>query len=183
MYVNLYYMYLKFLYFIYFKISLLHIYIYIYIYMIYMIYIYIYIYISEITSFRSACCTTQFVSDCGRNPKESFLKAHMSRIKRKPFFAHPKPKMQISFAVSYTQIVQFFFFINPKLQAPRHILQLFSPVCVGPGQKPLRPVFSQRGSYCRGHFLQHVASFFPFNHSPKDYEEIVRQMWVFYHYY
>ena len=82
MYAHLYYMYLKLLYFIYFKISLLH------------------TYISEITSFWPACCTTQFVSDCGRNPKDSFLMAHMSRVKRKPFFAHAKPKMQISFAVS-----------------------------------------------------------------------------------
>ena len=26
---------------------------------------------------------------------------------------------------------------------------LYSPVCVGPGPKPRRPVFSQRGSYTR----------------------------------
>ena len=150
MYVHLYYLYLKFLYFIYCKISLLH------------------IYISEITSFRPACCTTQFVSDCGQNPKDSFLMAHMSRVKRKPFFC-TREKMKISFAVSSfsTQIVQSFFFINPKLQASRHILQLYSPVCVGPGQKPQRPVFSQRGSCCRGHFLQHVASLFHFALVPK----------------
>ena len=68
MYIHLYYMYLKFLYFIYFKISLLH------------------TSISEITSFRPACCTTQFVSDRGRNPKDSFLMAHMSGVLRKPSF-------------------------------------------------------------------------------------------------
>ena len=61
-------MYLKFLYLIYFKISLLH------------------TCISEITSFRPACCTTQFVSDRGRNPIDSFLLAHMSRVVRKPAF-------------------------------------------------------------------------------------------------
>ena len=32
-----------------------------------------------------------------------------------------------------------------KFQAPSYLLWLHSPVCVGPG---LRPVFSQRGSYC-----------------------------------
>ena len=68
MYIHLYYMYLKFLHFIYLKISLLH------------------TCISKITSFRPACCTTQFVSDCGRNPKDSFLMAHMSCVVRKPAF-------------------------------------------------------------------------------------------------
>ena len=28
-----------------------------------------------------------------------------------------------------------------------HLLWLYSPVCVGPGRKPRRPVFSQRGSF------------------------------------
>ena len=32
--------------------------------------------------------------------------------------------------------------LNPKFHASRHILQLYSPVCVGPGRKPRRPVFS-----------------------------------------
>ena len=34
----------------------------------------------------------------------------------------------------------------PKFQASSHLLWLYSPVCVGPGRKPGRPVFSQRGS-------------------------------------
>ena len=120
-------------------------------------------YISAITSFRPACCTTQFVSDCGRNPKDSFLMAHMSRVKRKPFFLHTRnQRCRSALRYPLTQIVQSFFFINPKLQASRHILQLYSPDCVRPGQKPRRPVFLQRGSYCRGHFLQHVASLFHF---------------------
>ena len=33
-----------------------------------------------------------------------------------------------------------------KFQASSHLLWLYSLVCVGPGQKPQRPVFSQRGS-------------------------------------
>ena len=35
---------------------------------------------------------------------------------------------------------------KPKLQASRHLLWLYCPVCVGPGRKPRRPVFSERGS-------------------------------------
>ena len=34
-----------------------------------------------------------------------------------------------------------------KFQASSHLLWLYSPVCVGPGQKPRRPVFSEQGSY------------------------------------
>ena len=44
-------------------------------------------------------------------------------------------------------IVQSLYFLNPKFQASSHLLWLCSPVCVGPGRKPRRPVFSQRGSY------------------------------------
>ena len=36
---------------------------------------------------------------------------------------------------------------NSKFQASSHILWLCSPVCVIPGQKTRRPVFSQRGSF------------------------------------
>ena len=36
--------------------------------------------------------------------------------------------------------------LNPKFQASSHLLWMYSPVCVGPGQKPRRPVFSQPGS-------------------------------------
>ena len=42
--------------------------------------------------------------------------------------------------------MQFLFYLNPKFQASSHLLWLHSPVCVGPGLKPRRPVFSQRGS-------------------------------------
>ena len=37
--------------------------------------------------------------------------------------------------------------VNSKFQASSHLLWLYSPVCVGPGRKPRRPVFSQRGSF------------------------------------
>ena len=44
-------------------------------------------------------------------------------------------------------IVQSLYFLNPKFQASSHLLWLYSLVCVGPGRKPRRPVFSERGSY------------------------------------
>ena len=56
----------------------------------------------------------------------------------------------ISAFVFTTQIVQFLYFRNPEFQASSHFLRLYSPVCVRPGQKPGRPVFSQRGSYVLG---------------------------------
>ena len=36
--------------------------------------------------------------------------------------------------------------LNTKFQAPNHPMWLYSPVCVGPGRKPRRLVFSQRDS-------------------------------------
>ena len=42
---------------------------------------------------------------------------------------------------------------NPKFQAYSHLLWLYSPVCVGPGRKPRRPVFSQRGSNVNINFV------------------------------
>ena len=46
-----------------------------------------------------------------------------------------------------TYIVQSLYFLNTKFHASSHLMWLYSPVCVGPGRKPQRPVFSQRGSY------------------------------------
>ena len=45
------------------------------------------------------------------------------------------------------RIVQSLYFLNTEFQASSHLLWLYSPVCVGPGRKPRRPVFSERGSY------------------------------------
>ena len=78
----------------------------------------------------------------------------MSRIAR--IFAYAKTKAQISFAVILklisffvfvTRIVQFVFFLNPNFQASSLLQRLYRPVCVGPGRKSRRPVFSRRGSY------------------------------------
>ena len=67
-----------------------------------------------------------------------------------------KTKTQISFVVIAklisafvfaTWIVQSLYSLNPKFQASSHLLWLCSPVCVGPGRKPCRQIFSRRGSY------------------------------------
>ena len=74
---------------------------------------------------------------------------------RKLDFAYAKTKTQISFAVTAkpisvfvfaTQIVQYLYYLNPKFQASSYLMWLYSLVCVGPGRKPRRPVFSERGS-------------------------------------
>ena len=98
------------------------------------------------------------MSDAQKTAICSFLGiTHMSCVVRK-HFAYAKTKTLISFAVTAklisifvlaTRIVQSLFYLNPKFQACSHILWLYSPVCVRPGRKPRRPVFSQRGSYCR----------------------------------
>ena len=78
----------------------------------------------------------------------------MSREKT-GFLHMRKTKTQISFAVTAklisafvfaTRIVQSLYFLNLKFQASSYLLWLHSPVCVGPGQKPRIPVFSERGS-------------------------------------
>ena len=51
----------------------------------------------------------------------------------------------ISAFVFATQIVQFLFFLYTKIQASSHLVWSYSLVCVGPGLKPRRQVFS-RGS-------------------------------------
>ena len=76
-----------------------------------------------------------------------------------PLVAYAKTKAQISFAVTAklisafvfaTRIVQFLFYLNPKFQASSSFLSLYRPVCVGPGRKPRRPVFSRlQVSQCR----------------------------------
>ena len=53
----------------------------------------------------------------------------------------------ISAFVFITWIIQSLYFPNPKFHASRNILWLYSQVNVGPGRKPRRPIFSQRGSF------------------------------------
>ena len=70
-------------------------------------------------------------------------------------FAYAKTKPQISCAVTAqlisafvfaTWIVQSLYFLYPKFRVSSYLLWLYSPVCVGPGRKPRRPVFWRRGS-------------------------------------
>ena len=74
-----------------------------------------------------------------------------------PLVAYAKTKIQISFPVTAklisafifaTYTVQSLYFLNTKFQASSYLQWLYSPVCVEPGRKPRRPVFSQQGSYC-----------------------------------
>ena len=69
---------------------------------------------------------------------------------RKPAFCicenKPRTAKLISAFVFAIQIVQSLYYLNPKFQASNHLLSQYSLVCVGPGWKPQRPVFSQRGS-------------------------------------
>ena len=72
-------------------------------------------------------------------------------MKKTRLFTNAKTKLQIRCAVTAllisafvfaTHIVQSLFFLNPKFQASSYLLWLHSLVCVGPGRKPRRPVFS-----------------------------------------
>ena len=69
-----------------------------------------------------------------RHGKTGFL--HMRKQRR-------RSASQISFAI---RIVQSLYFLNPKFQASSLHLWMYSSVCVVPGRKPRRPVFSERGS-------------------------------------
>ena len=87
------------------------------------------------------------------------LKVNWASLWENRLFAYAKTKTQISFAVTAnlisafvfaTRIVQSLYFLYTKFQTSRHLRWLYSLVCVGPGRKPWRRVFSQRGSICVG---------------------------------
>ena len=82
------------------------------------------------------------------------LQAKWASLWENRLFAYAKTKTQISCAVTAQLISAFVFairivqslnFLNPKFQASSRLLWLHSPVCVGPGRKRRRLVFSQRG--------------------------------------
>ena len=52
----------------------------------------------------------------------------------------------ISAFVFTAKIVQSFYSQKPNCQASSHLVWFCSPVCVGPGRKPRRQIFSHRGS-------------------------------------
>ena len=80
-------------------------------------------------------------------PHEKTGFSHMRKQRRR------SAAQLISAFVFATWIVQSFFFLNPKFQDSNHLLWLYSPLCIGPGQKPRRQVFSRHGSNT-GHLHQ-----------------------------
>ena len=98
---------------------------------------------------------TQGLQSAKNVHEDKNMKINDTRHEKTRFFAYAKTKTQISFAVTAkliiafvfaTQIVQSLYYLNPKFQASNHLLSQYSLVCVGPGRKPQRLVFSQRGS-------------------------------------
>ena len=89
-----------------------------------------------------------------KRPPLAFLMAEMSVAEMSwpkcPWPKRPWPKYPtfISCAFDFAiRTVQSLFYLNSKFQASSYLLWLYSPVCVGPGRKPRRPVFSERGSF------------------------------------
>ena len=88
---------------------------------------------------------------------------HMSRILRKPAFCicENKDADQLRSNCEADQRLCFrywdstIYYLNPKFQPSSHLLLPHSPVCVRPGRKPRRPVFSERGSYNAPMLAQH----------------------------
>ena len=101
----------------------------------------------------------KITSPDSRAPSSPIKETYEPRYEKTGFFAYAKTKMLISFAVTAklisafvftTRIVQPIYFLYTKFQASSHLVWLYSLVCVEPGRKPRRPVFSQRGSYMEG---------------------------------
>ena len=92
------------------------------------------------------CCTCIFLQLL-----QSILHK-LSLVMRKPAFCICEQRRRsasaklISAFVFATWIVQSLFYLNWKFQASSYLRWLYSLVCVGPGRKPRRPVFSERGS-------------------------------------
>ena len=69
----------------------------------------------------------------------------------KTYFLHTRNKGQISAFVftTYvftTKIEKSLYFCNPKFQTSTHLLRLYSPICIIPGWKAQRQVFSRCGT-------------------------------------
>ena len=83
------------------------------------------------------------------------LEFHMSLVMRKPAFCICENKDAYQL-YSYCAADQRLFLLHKlynssTFYASSYVLRLYSPVCVRPGRKPQRPVFSQRGAY--GHLV------------------------------
>ena len=81
----------------------------------------------------------------------------MRHITRKPAFSICENKATEQLCSNHTAdqrllryIEQFLYFLNSNSQVSSHLLWLYSPVCVGPGQKPL---------YWFSHYDAHLKAF------------------------
>ena len=79
-------------------------------------------------------------TDEPRHEKTGFL--HMPKQRRRSASLYREADQHLCFPY----IVQSLYFLHTKFQASSHLVWLYSRFCVGPGRKPGRPVFSQRGS-------------------------------------
>ena len=80
--------------------------------------------------------------------KEWGIETFEPRYEKTGLLHYTKTKTQISCAVTAQMISAFVYavrIVNPSVTS--HLLWLHSPVYVGLGQKPRRPVFSQRGAF------------------------------------
>ena len=98
----------------------------------------------------NVACTSAFI------PNTKAWNHYLSLVTRKPAFCICENKdadqlrgnrKLISAFVFATRIVQSLFYLDMKFQGSSHLLRLYSLVCVRPGRKPRRPVFSERGSF------------------------------------
>ena len=69
------------------------------------------------------------------------------------------------------RIVQFLLYLYPKFQDSNFLLRLYRPVCVRPGRKHQRPVFSRRSSYVKSFLKVMVLAIFE-RHAPKKPQKI-----------
>ena len=90
--------------------------------------------------------------------KETMLMIHELHCEKTRFLPRQKQRHRISFAVIAklisasvfaTQLVQFLYFLNSEFPVSSHLLHLHSLVCVRPGRKPRRPVFSRHSSHIK----------------------------------
>ena len=122
------------------------------------------------------------------------INLEMSLVMRKPAFCICENKVADQLRSNcaadqrlcfrYTNSLQSLYFLNLKFQAFSHFLWLYSMVCVGPGRKPRRPVFSQRGSYhllycCKNRSLVYrlVYAMFDFPQNPESRENTSLTPW------
>ena len=114
---------------------------------------------------------------CATNCANRASTLYMSHSMRKPAFCICENKdadqlrgyavtaKLISAFVFAPWIEQSLFYLDPKFQASSHLLWLYSLVCVGPGRRPRRPVFSQHCSYFAVYIVYNTSSLPLFNTS------------------